>query len=166
MINRRNGFSLVELMVVSSMTVVLAVLLSSAWVGMGQTAAGLIGRSRLVQERDLAVVALGRDLGGCSAEPAAQSGETVSGRWLNWDCPNNSLLASNQDLKLYYDGGTDANGNPLPNTVVQYLVQPDPNPGRFHSDPGAKDDGQRRIGDGFHRRQKRVQHERCGRPGQ
>ena len=124
----RKAFSLVELTVVSSMMVVLAVLLSSAWVGVGRTAAGLIGRSLLVQERDLAVAAFSRDLGGCSLEPAVAGGEKLNGRWLKWECPNNDLLPSNQDLKLYYDGGADAGGMPLADTVVRYFVCSDPDP--------------------------------------
>jgi prepilin-type N-terminal cleavage/methylation domain-containing protein len=122
MANRRRGFSLVELTVVSVLMAVFAVLLSSAWVDVGRTAAGLIGRSQLVQERDMAVAALSRDLRGCSVEPDAQTGEKLTGRWLKWECPNNATVASNQDLVLFYDGGTDSNGVPLSNTVVRYLV--------------------------------------------
>jgi prepilin-type N-terminal cleavage/methylation domain-containing protein len=123
MAKRRGGFSLVELTVVSVLMAVFAVLLSSAWVDVGRTAAGLIGRSQLVQERDMAVAALTRDLGGGSTEPATLVGEKLSGRWLWWECPNNATVASNQDLVLYYDGGTDAGGTPLSNTVVRYLVE-------------------------------------------
>jgi prepilin-type N-terminal cleavage/methylation domain-containing protein len=124
--NHRKGFTLVELMVVSALMAVLAVLLSSAWVGVGRTAAGLIGRSQLVQERDLAVVALSRDLGGCLVDPDARKGEKINGRWLKWEYPNNDLLSSNQDLKLYYD--RDLNGAPLSNTEIRYLVVQDPDP--------------------------------------
>lgn len=113
----RKGFSLVEVTVVSVLMVVLAVLLSSAWVGVGRTAAGLIGRGQLVQERDLAIAAFSRDLGGCLVDPNAQIGEKIDGRWLKW------YLPSNQELKLYYDGGTDLNGDPLANTVVHYMVE-------------------------------------------
>jgi prepilin-type N-terminal cleavage/methylation domain-containing protein len=127
--NHRRGFTLVELMVVSALMAVLAVLLSSAWVGVGRTAAGLVGRSQLVQERDLAVVALSRDLGGCWVEPDARKGEKIGGRWLKWEYPNNDVLPSNQDLTLYYDGGTNpTTGNTLDDTVVHYLVAPDPDP--------------------------------------
>ena len=122
--NHRTGFTLVELMVVSVLMAVLAVLLSSAWVGVGRTAAGLIGRSQLVQERDFAVVALSRDLGGCSVEPDARLGEKINGRWLKWECPNNNLLTSNQDLVLYYDGGLKPDGVTVNgNTVVRYAVE-------------------------------------------
>ena len=119
---KRKGFSLVELMVVSALMAVLALLISSAWVGVGRTAAGLIGRSQLVQERDLAVVALSRDLGGCLADNEAKNGEKINGRWLKWELP------SPQELKLYYDGGTNSSGVPLANTVVQYLLATDPDP--------------------------------------
>jgi prepilin-type N-terminal cleavage/methylation domain-containing protein len=126
--NHQKGFTLVELMVVSVLMAVLGALLSSAWVGVGRTAAGLIGRSQLVQERDVAVAALSRDLGGCSVEPDARIGEKINGRWLKWEYPNNDSLPSNQDLKLYYDGGTNSTGDTLANTVVHYLVASDPDP--------------------------------------
>jgi prepilin-type N-terminal cleavage/methylation domain-containing protein len=126
--NHRKGFTLVELTVVSLLMAVLGVLLSSAWVGVGRTAAGLIGRSQLVQERDVAVAALSRDLGGCSVEPDARIGEKINGRWLKWEYPNNDSLPPNQDLKLYYDGGTNSTGDTLANTVVHYLVASDPDP--------------------------------------
>jgi prepilin-type N-terminal cleavage/methylation domain-containing protein len=108
--NHPKGFSLVELTVVSTLMSLLALLLSSAWFGVGRTAADLIGRSRLVQERDLAVAALSRDLGGCLVNPAAEPGEKINGRWLMW-LPQE--LPPTQELKLYYDGGT----------VVHYLVE-------------------------------------------
>lgn len=126
--NHRKGFSLVELTIVSVLLVVLALLLSSAWVGVGRAAADLIGRSQLVQERDLAIASLSRDLGGCSVEPDARNGEKLTGRWLKWEYPNNVSLPSNQDLILYYDGGTNSTGDTLANTVVHYLVAPDPDP--------------------------------------
>jgi prepilin-type N-terminal cleavage/methylation domain-containing protein len=126
--NHRRGFTLVELTVVSLLMAVLAVLLSSAWVGVGRTAADLIGRTQLVRERDVAVAALGRDLGGCSVEPDARTGEKINGRWLKWEYPNNDSLPSNQDLKLYYDGGTNSTGDTLANTVVHYLLASDPDP--------------------------------------
>lgn len=115
--NQQKGFSLVELTVVSTLMALLAMLLSSAWFGMGRTATDLIGRGQLVQERDLAVAALSRDLGGCLIDPDARLGEKINGRWLKWELP------SNQELKLYYDGGTNSSGVPLANTVVHYLVE-------------------------------------------
>jgi hypothetical protein len=126
----RRGFSIVEVTVVSLLAVVLAVLLSAAWFGMGRTAADLIGRSQLVQERDVAVAALSRDLGGCLFEPAARTGEKTRGRWLSWACSNNAeqALAANQDLLLTFNTGTNPAGNVLANTTIRYLVVEDPTP--------------------------------------
>jgi len=127
--NHRQGFSLVELTVVSLLMALLAMLLSSAWVGVGRTTADLIGRSRLVQERDSAMAALSRDLGGCRVVGStARTGEKIDTRWLTWEILNNTLLPSNQDLKLTYDGGTDSGGNILPKTEVRYMVVADPDP--------------------------------------
>lgn len=118
----RRAFSLVEMMVVCSMMAVLAVLLSSAWAGVGKTAADLIGRSRLVQERDLAVAALSRDLGGYLSATSTGHGERRDGRWLKWEIP------TPQSLMLYFDGGTNASGVALADTTVKYLLAPDSDP--------------------------------------
>lgn len=117
--NPRRGFSLAEVTLVSALMAVLALLLSSAWRGVGRNAASLVGRSQLVQERDLAVASLCRDVGGCLVDPSARSGEKAAGRWLSWAVANNATLASNQDLTLTYDGGT----------VIRYFVAADPDPG-------------------------------------
>lgn len=125
----RTGFSIVEVTVVSVLMAVLAVLMSSVWVSSGRTAADLIGRSRLVQERDMAVAALSRDLGGSLVEPDAQTGEKHKGRWLKWECPNNDSITGNQDLLLTFNTGTNASGTPLTNTTVRYLLVADPDAG-------------------------------------
>ena len=123
--NHRKGFSLVEVTIVGVLMATLGVLLSSAWVGVGKTAVSLIGRSRLVQERDLAVAALSRDLGGSLADPDpnsyARKNDKATGRWLRWENPVNALLPSNKDLKLFYDGETTE-------TTIRYLVMEDPDP--------------------------------------
>jgi hypothetical protein len=124
----RGAFTVVEVTVVSVLMALLGVLLSSAWVGVGRGAVDLIGRSRLVQERDLAITALSRDLGGSLTEADARTGDKIRGRWLRWECPDNSVLPSNQDLKLSFTPGCDTDGNPLSNTVVRYLVMTDPDP--------------------------------------
>lgn len=118
-----------ELTLASGLLAVLGLLLSSMWVSVGRTAADLVGRSRLVQERDLAIAALSSDLGGYSVRPAAQTGEKMDGRWINWQIVSNAQLPTNQDLILTYDGGTDSSGNVLPNSEVRYLVMEDANSG-------------------------------------
>ena len=109
-------------MVVSVLMAVLAVLLSSAWGGVGRTATDLIGRSHLVQERDLTVAALSRDMGGYLSASTARRGERWDGRWLRWELP------SAQSFKLFFDGGTNGSGVPLAETSVQYLLVSDPDP--------------------------------------
>jgi type II secretory pathway pseudopilin PulG len=124
----RTGFTIVEITVVCVLSVVLAVIVSSAWTGMGRAAADLIGRSQLVQERDVAVAALSRDLGGCLLDPLARTGDKTKGRWLSWTCPTNATLTTNQDLLLTFNTGTTAAGIPLPNTTIRYLAIADPDP--------------------------------------
>jgi hypothetical protein len=122
------GFTLLEVTMVSGFTVILALLLSSAWTGVGRPVADLIGRSQLVQERNLAVAALSRDLGGSLADPSAHTGDVTKGQWLKWDRPANLEQPLNTDLRLLYDGRTDPTA-PIswatPNTIIRYVVESD-----------------------------------------
>ena len=123
--NHRQGFTLLEVTIVSGLTTALAVLLASAWAGVGRPAADLIGRSQLVQERDLAVAALCRDLGGSLGTPNRNGGKEL-GQWLQWDRPANAEQPLNADLRLLYDGRTDP-AVPVawasPNTILRYMVE-------------------------------------------
>jgi type II secretory pathway component PulJ len=102
----RQGFTVLEATVVSTLMAMLALLLSSAWSAVGRPAAELTGRSQLVQEMDLAIAALSRDLGGSLAEPASRLGTKKQGQWVGWMQP-----ASSQ-LWLCFDGGTSPDGQP------------------------------------------------------
>lgn len=123
--SQRRGFTLVEVTVVSGLMTAFAVLLASVWSGVGHTAADLVLRSQLVQERDLAVVALSRDLCGNLGGPD-RTGSKQMGRWIAWDMPTNSEDSAHRDLRLLYDG----NGNndltwTAPNTAIRYTVEDD-----------------------------------------
>jgi len=124
-LNRCRGFTLLEVSVVACLMAALALLLSSAWRNMGGTAVDLVGRSQLVQERDLAIEALSRDLGGNVASPDRTGGKR-QGQWLEWDRPANVEQPLNADLRLLYDGRTDPSASiewASPNTIIRYIVE-------------------------------------------
>jgi hypothetical protein len=133
MIRPRSGFSLVEVLVVSGLMVALALLLSSLWRSLGRPAVDLIGRSQLVQERDLAVVALCRDLGGSVGDPDRR-GCSEKGQWLAWEAPTSTEYPQDSDLRLLYDGRIDPSTSVSyawtspPNTIIRYLLAADPDP--------------------------------------
>jgi prepilin-type N-terminal cleavage/methylation domain-containing protein len=123
--DQRKGFTLTEVLVVSGLMALLAMMVSLASTGVGRPTADLIGRSQLVEERDLAVVALSRDLGGSLGGPDRSGGKTL-GRCLAWQQPTNAEQPLNTDLRLLYDGRTDPQ-TPVawaaPNTRILYLVK-------------------------------------------
>ena len=76
----RKGFTLLEVTIVSGLMVFLAVLLSSAWTGVGRSTTDLIARSQLLQEMNLAVAAISRDLGGSLPNPESRLGGKQQGK--------------------------------------------------------------------------------------
>jgi len=105
-IRRRRGMTLIEVTTVSGMMVVLAMMLSAAWIGMGRPTVDVIVRGGLFQEMDTAVSALSQDLGGCLAGPEGRSGGKTKNRWVGW------LKPADGQLWLCFDGGTEPNGEP------------------------------------------------------
>ncbi|MBU4273151.1 MAG: type II secretion system GspH family protein [Planctomycetes bacterium] len=123
---RRPGFTLVEVMLVSGLMAFLAILLSSAWSGIGRSAVDVTARSQLLQELDLAVASLSRDLGGSLPIPSSLSGDYGGidvGALVG--CRPNDL---SDQLELCYDAGPDPNGRPdwQSDTIVRYYLDPDP----------------------------------------
>ena len=119
---KRRAFTLVEVMVASALTLVLALILSACWVSLGRPLAGMIGRGRLVEEIDLANTSLARDLGGYLANDAGRLGDKTQGPLIGWMQP-----LPNQ-LWLCFDGGPQPNGvahwGP-PDTVIIYRLDGD-----------------------------------------
>jgi len=116
----RRGFTLFEVTLVSGLMAVLAMVLSSAWVGVGRSATDLIVRSQLLQEIDMTMAALTRDLSGALANPQGRLGNKNQGRWVGWMQP-----AAGQ-LWLSFDGGDDPNGQAEwgpPDTVIIYQLE-------------------------------------------
>ena len=120
--NRRNGLTLVEVMVASGLMAVLAVVMSATWSGLGRPAADILYQHRVVQEAHLAVAALARDLGGASGGPGSPMGRKEQGRFVGWMQPAGS------QLWLCFDGGDSPNDQAdwgPPDTVVTYELQSD-----------------------------------------
>jgi hypothetical protein len=117
MMRRRNAFTLMEVTVASVLTVSLAVMLGTTWRQLSGPMLELIAWGQLFQEIDLAVAALGRDLGGSQPDykdpntsymdPGATApplGGKQQGRLLGVrQSPSDPNV-----LQLWFDGG----GNP------------------------------------------------------
>ena len=126
---RRRGYTIVEVTIAGGLTVFLGVLLSSIWANLCGSTVDLIGRSRLVQEMNLAVASIGRDLGGSLAVPASSSleGSTLEqGRWIGWQHPGDAELRLCFDAGAAPDGVCDWTG--VSDTVIRYFLEADPNP--------------------------------------
>ena len=128
----RRGFTLVEVTLVTGLTVFLAVLLSSVWRNITLFTNDAVGRGQLMEEIDLATASLSRDLAGslpivATSSFAVGTGKPDSGRWIAWQHPGNT------ELWLAYDGVTCPNGlldnnnwNNTTDTVIRYYLTPDP----------------------------------------
>jgi type II secretory pathway pseudopilin PulG len=122
----RRGFTLVEITLVTGLTVFLAVLLSSVWKSINGFTTDAVGRGQLMQEMDLAVASLSRDLGGSVPILGSTSfgiGRPDEGRWVGWQHP------TDVELWLCYDGGTCPDGaadwSGTTDTVIRYYLAPD-----------------------------------------
>ena len=118
----RSGFTLLEVTLVSGLMAVLVLVISRAWIGVGQPIADLITRSQLLQETDMVVAALTRDLNGSLANPEGRLGSKNLGRWVGW------RQLSLNEFQLCFDGGTSPDGQPQwgpPDTVISYTLESD-----------------------------------------
>jgi hypothetical protein len=94
----RSGFTLIEAAVVSVLISLLVVLLSTAWVGLGQPSADALVRCRLLQEAQMATLSLAKDLGGVVPAKAANPRtfdppeKNTDGELLNVTSPDGSQL--------------------------------------------------------------------------
>jgi prepilin-type N-terminal cleavage/methylation domain-containing protein len=119
----RRGFSLPEVIVVSGLMAALAMMLGSAWGGIGRPIADVIRQSQLFQEMDAAAASLARDLGGNLTNPEGRLGDKKQGRWIG--CMQQTVDGQLQ-LWLCFDLGSPPNGQAdwgPPDTVIIYHVQ-------------------------------------------
>jgi prepilin-type N-terminal cleavage/methylation domain-containing protein len=119
---RRRGFTVVELIVVSMLTTILAVILSSIWRGLCIPALDASARCRIALEANPAAASLARDLGGSLADPAGRPGGANDGRYVG------RVLTPPSTLRLCFHGGTSADMTPrwaAPDTVISYQLQGD-----------------------------------------
>jgi type II secretory pathway component PulJ len=120
-LQRRSGFTLLEVTVACWLTAFLAVLLSTTWVLVMRPTADLIAWGQLFQEMDIAVATLSHDLGG-SLPDNGYAGEKKKGRLLG----TRQNPIDNNVLELWFDGGNNADAlpaawNPRPDdTVIRY----------------------------------------------
>jgi type II secretory pathway pseudopilin PulG len=98
----RKGFTLVEVMVVGGLMAFLSLLLASTWATMGSPTADLIRRGQCMQEINMAVAALARDLGGYQPDGRGR-GEKSQGRFTDWHSDGTALTISfNGEGSVHY----------------------------------------------------------------
>jgi prepilin-type N-terminal cleavage/methylation domain-containing protein len=115
----RRGFTLVEVLAVSTLMAFLAVLVSAAWSTLGRPTVDMIARGRIAQEANLAAASFCRDLAGSLADAGGRLGTKVQGRYVG------RLIPGGTQLWLCFDGGPSPNGladwGP-PDAVIVYEV--------------------------------------------
>jgi hypothetical protein len=115
----RGGFSIVEVTVSGFLLVLLSVLISNAWIGIGRPLIETTYRCRVAQESVLALTSLARDFGGGLADGSGALGNKLSYRLVGRTQPGGN------ELWLCYDGGASPNGLAdwlSPDVVVTYRV--------------------------------------------
>ena len=121
----RRGVSLLEVTVVSGLTIFLALLLSSTWALLNRPTANLIAWGQIFQEMDLANAAIARDLGGGLSDYGnanGQLGTKQQGALLGCRRTND---VNGDHLQLCFDGQNpsgQAAWNPPVQTVIDYYV--------------------------------------------
>jgi type II secretory pathway component PulJ len=114
--SRRKAFTLLEATVVCLLMVLLSMLLSTIWSGMGRPLADTVARARVTQEATLARASFARDWAGSLPNSiGARSEGRLVGR----------QVVGGSELRLCFDGGS-CNGNAdwaTPDAVIAYQVQ-------------------------------------------
>ena len=116
----RAAFTLVEMLLVSTLMTVLAMLLTVTWSAFGRPLTDAATRSRISEEACLAAASLARDFGGNLASSDGRLGFPANGQLIGRMQPGDTVL------RLCYDGGNRADGLAEwadPDTVISYQVQ-------------------------------------------
>ncbi|HWA98135.1 MAG TPA: hypothetical protein VG713_06565 [Pirellulales bacterium] len=101
----------------TTLIVMLAVLLSNAWLWLGRPMVQTVHRCRIAQEADIALAYLTSDLGGCPAESYA--GYKLAGQFVGWTAPGNG------EFLLCFDSTDNPNGLAdwgAPDQVIMYQL--------------------------------------------
>jgi type II secretory pathway component PulJ len=124
-LQRRSGYTLVEVTVACILTALLAILLSTTWQLLMPSTADLIAWGQLFQEMDVAVTAISRDAGG-SLPDDGHAGTKAQGLLLQ--C-RKTFDVNGDHFQLCFDGGDPPDGNAdwgtPDDTVVDYYVDRD-----------------------------------------
>jgi type II secretory pathway component PulJ len=97
---------------------VLALVISTAWSDVGRTAVDLIARTQVLQEMDMAVATLSRDLGGSLANPNGRLNGKTQGQLVG-------VRTVSGQLQLCYHGGSTPAGQPQwapPDATIIYQL--------------------------------------------
>lgn len=116
----RRGFTMLEVMVVTTLMAFLTLLLSATWAGLVRPTADLAARTRLSQEANLAAASLVRDLAGSLPNAEGRIGTKAQYRFVG------RMQPFNNQLWLCFDGSSTPNGSAdwgWPDTVIVYEVQ-------------------------------------------
>ena len=113
--SRGDGFTVIEVMLTGALMSLLAVLISSAWAGLGRSTADATARCRIAQAANLAAESLAHDF--CGSLPGQITGKPRHGRVVG------RLVAGSQ-VQLCFDGDADGQADwAPPDTVITYEVQ-------------------------------------------
>jgi prepilin-type N-terminal cleavage/methylation domain-containing protein len=117
---RRAGFTLVEVLVASSLMTTLAILVATTWSALGRPLVESVARAQIAQEASLAASALSRDFGGYLAGQDGRVGGVADGLLVGCVQVNHTIL------RLCFDEGSPADGLAewdAPDRVISYQVQ-------------------------------------------
>jgi prepilin-type N-terminal cleavage/methylation domain-containing protein len=117
--SRRTGFTLVEVMVVSGLMTMLAMLLAATWSVLGKPLIEASAQARVAHEANLAVAALTRDFGGSLPGNAGRIGQIKHGKLVG------RMQVANSVVRLCFDSLGTPNGIADwddPDTVISYEV--------------------------------------------
>jgi type II secretory pathway pseudopilin PulG len=115
----RSAYTLIEVLLVSSLMTMLAIIVAGVWSGMGGPIIDAISRARVAQEANMAAAALARDFGGNLDLNEGSGGALSDGKLIGVAHPGGTIL------RLCFDGGASPNGTPEwtdPDTVISYQV--------------------------------------------
>ena len=128
-IQRRSGFTLIEMTIATSLTVILAMMLSTSWVMLNRPTSSLIAWGQLFQEMDIAVTSLARDLGGSQFDYENADGRPGDMRQgLLIECRRTNDLDGDH-FQICFDGddpdGTATWDMTTGDTVIDYYMNED-----------------------------------------